>query len=257
MPALPAELYFAGIDASTATLAALLDCNDPELRIPTCPEWTLRQLATHVGRAHRWANEIVRTRSDDFIEFQAVPDGRLPDDQAERGRWLTAGATGLIGTLREAGDAHVWTFDGMAPAIFWARRMAHETSMHCADGQIAAGESVEMVPELAADAIDEWFTMLSFTGDDDLDARLATLPLDRTLHVHATDPDLAVGGEWMLTRAEGGVQVTSGHGKGDAALSGRAGDLLLALLGRVPADHKSVEVFGDRDLATAYQSINF
>ncbi|HET7014984.1 MAG TPA: maleylpyruvate isomerase family mycothiol-dependent enzyme [Streptosporangiaceae bacterium] len=257
MPALPAELYYAGIDASTATLAALLDYNDPELHIPTCPEWTLRQLATHVGRAHRWATQIVRTRSDQFIEFRAVPDGKLPDDQAERGRWLTAGATGLIDTLRDAGDAEVWTFNGMAPAVFWARRMAHETSVHCADGQIAAGESVEMVPELAADAIDEWFTILSLTGDDDLDARLAALPLDRTLHIHATDPDLAVGGEWMLTRSAGGVQVTPGHGKGDAALSGRAGDLLLSLLGRLPASAESIEVFGDRDVATAYQSITF
>lgn len=257
MPALPAELYYAGIDASTATLAALLDYNDPELHIPTCPDWTLRQLATHVVRAHRWANEIVRTRSENFIEFRAVPDGKLPDDQAERSRWLTAGAAGLIDTLREAGDAHVWTFDGMATAIFWARRMAHETSVHCADGQIAAGEPVEMVPELAADAIDEWFTMLSVTGDDELDARLDVLPADRTLHIHASDPDLAVGGEWMLTRADGRLQLTQGHGKGDAALSGRASDLLLVLLGRLPANDKSVEVFGDRDVATAYQSIPF
>ncbi len=257
MPTLPAELYYAGIDASTAHLAALLDYNDPELPIPTCPEWTLRQLATHVGRAHRWAAEIVRTRSDHFIEFRDVPDGKLPADEAERCHWLTAGSASLIDTLREAQDTHVWTFEGMAPAGFWARRMAHETSVHCADAQFAASEPVEMVPELAADAIDEWFTILSTPYGDQEDPRLAALPLDCTLHVHATDPGLAVGGEWLITHAADGIHVALGHAKGDAALSGQAGNLLLVLLGRLPANHESIEVFGDRALATAYQSITF
>jgi hypothetical protein len=66
-----------------------------------------------------------------------------------------------------------------------------------------------------------------------------------------------VGGEWLITRADDGVRVALGHGKGDAALSGRAIDLLLVLLSRRPANDESVEVFGDRDLATAYQSITF
>lgn len=257
MPTLPAELYYAGIDASTATLAALVDCTDPELRIPTCPDWSLRQLATHVGRAHRWAAEIVRTRSEKFIEFRDVPDGKLPAGPAEPGRWLTAGATGLIDTLREAQESLVWTFEGMAPAGFWARRMAHETSVHCADAQLAADDPVEMIPELAADAVDEWFQILSTPDGDQEDPRLAELPIDQTLHVHATDPDLAAGGEWLITHAADGVHLARGHGKGDAALSGLACDLLLVLLGRRPANDESIQVFGDRALATAYQSITF
>jgi uncharacterized protein (TIGR03083 family) len=257
MPTLPAELYYAGIDASTAALAALVDCTDPELRIPTCPDWSLRQLATHVGRAHRWAAEIVRTRSEEFIDFAAAPDGKLPADPAGHGRWLTAGATSLIDTLREAQESLVWTFEGMAPAGFWARRMAHETSVHCADAQLAADDPVEIISELAADAVDEWFQILSTPDGDQEDPRLAVLPIDQTLHVHATDPDLAVGGEWLLSRAADGVHLTRGHGKGDAALSGRAGDLLLVLLGRRPANDESIQVFGDRALATAYQSITF
>ena len=257
MPTPPADLFYAGIDASTAALAAIVDSNDPDLHIPTCPEWTLRQLATHVGRAHRWANEIVATRSDHFIEFRDVPDGKPPADPAERGRWLTAGATRLIDTLGEAQDSLVWTFGGLAPAGFWARRMAHETSVHCADAQIAADEPVDLVPELAADAVDEWLTILTTPEGDQPDPRLTALPLGQTLHIHATDPDLAVGGEWLITHADDGIHVTTGHGKGDAAMSGRASRLLLALLGRLPANHESIEVFGDRDLATAYQAITF
>jgi uncharacterized protein (TIGR03083 family) len=257
MSALPAEVYYAGIDASSATLAALVDCTDPELRIPTCPDWSLRQLTTHVGRAHRWAAEIARTRSEKFIEFRDVPDGKLPADPAEAGRWLTTGAMYLIDTLREAGDARVWTFEGLAPAGFWARRMAHETSVHCADAALAAGDPVDMVPELAADAVDEWLTMLSTSDGSQDDPRLTVLPLGRTLAVHATDPDLMVGGEWLIMRADDGIRVAPGSGQGDAGLSGRAVDLLLVLLGRRPANDESVEVVGDRALATAYQSITF
>src|SRR5215469_17588574 len=100
MPSLPAELYYAEIEASTAMLAAIVDTVDDGLAIPSCPDWTLRQLATHLGRAQRWATEIVATRSQAFIEFRAVPDGKLPGDQAERGHWLTAGATRLVSALR-------------------------------------------------------------------------------------------------------------------------------------------------------------
>ena len=86
MPQLNADRYVAEIDASTAGLAEILAENDQSLPIPTCPEWTLRQLVTHVGRAHRWAAEITRRRSDAIIPFREVPDGKLPDDRAEAAR---------------------------------------------------------------------------------------------------------------------------------------------------------------------------
>src|SRR5262245_2402174 len=132
MPTLPAELYYAEIEASTATLAVVVDSTDPQLRIPACPDWTLPQPATPGGRAERWATEIVKTRSDKFLDFRAVPDGKLPDDETERGRWLTAGATRLVAELREAEDDLVWAFGTSVPATFWARRMSHEVMVHCA-----------------------------------------------------------------------------------------------------------------------------
>ena len=82
------ERYYAEITASTGALAGLVDGADLTLRVPTCPDWTLRQLATHVGRAHRWAAEIVGTRSQEAIAFRDVPGGRIPDDPAEHAGWL-------------------------------------------------------------------------------------------------------------------------------------------------------------------------
>jgi uncharacterized protein (TIGR03083 family) len=232
MLSLPSELLYAEIAASTAALAALVDRTDPDLPIPACPDWTLRQLGTHVGRAQRWAAEIVRARSAEFIDFRAVPDGRLPADQAARGRWLTTGSVRLVDALREAGAAEVWAFGSMQPASFWARRMAHETMVHLADAQLAAGEAVRMPAEFAADAIDEWLTTMSGPIYGRPDPRARALPAASTLHVHATDPELAGSGEWLVRHSGDGVQVTAEHGKGDVALAGPAADLLLVLLRR-------------------------
>ncbi len=253
MSALPAELYYAEIGASTAALAALADSADPGLAIATCPGWTLRQLATHLGRAQRWAAEIVRTRSAEFIDFRAVPDGRLPDDEAARGRWLTAGAARLIEALRQAGDdPEVWAFGQLTAPSFWARRMSHEAMVHRADAELAAGDEVSLPPQLAADAIDEWLTVMSGPLFGRPDPRLAALPPGRSLHVHATDPGLATAGEWLVTHAGDGIRVTAEHGKADAALSGTAGDVLLVLVGRKPAASPAVRVYGDHDLLAAW-----
>ena len=88
------ERYHAEISAATLALAGLVDGADLTVRVPTCPDWTLRQLATHVGRAQRWAAEIVGTRSERPIAFRDVPGGRIPDDPAEHAGWLRAGADG-------------------------------------------------------------------------------------------------------------------------------------------------------------------
>jgi uncharacterized protein (TIGR03083 family) len=125
MPPISAERRYAEIEASTDTLAGLIDGADLTRTVPTCPEWTLRQLATHVGRAHRWAAEIAATRSAEMIPFRQVPDGRIPDDPAQHAAWLRAGAARVIEAVREAGSDPVWTFDALRPASFWGRRMAH------------------------------------------------------------------------------------------------------------------------------------
>src|SRR5215469_10660198 len=160
---LDADLYVAEIEAGTAGLAEILAEHDQSLPIPTCPEWTLRQLVTHVGRAHRWAAEITRTRSEAFIPFREVPDGKLPHDRAGQCAWLRAGAARIVEAVREAGGDLVWSFTGPVPAGFWIRRMAHETLVHRADAQLAAGKQPEPLieAEVAADAIDEWLMLVT------------------------------------------------------------------------------------------------
>jgi uncharacterized protein (TIGR03083 family) len=196
------------ITGSTATLAQLADGADLTRTVPTCPEWTMRQLVTHVGRAHRWATAIVTTRSAVPVPFREVPDGKLPADPREHAGWLRAGAARVVDAVRAAGDDQVWTHRGAGPAWYWARRMAHETAVHRADAQIALGQRPRIDPVTAADGIDEWLGFLA-----------------------APDP--------------GEDTVEPGHGKGDVAVRGPASDLLLVLMRRLPPGDPPVEVLGD------------
>jgi uncharacterized protein (TIGR03083 family) len=242
------ERWYAEIEASTETLAGLVHGADLTRQVPTCPEWTLRQLATHVGRAHRWSAEIVSTRSAEFIPFRQVPDGRIPDDPALHAPWLRAGAELLIKSVRQAGGDPVWTFDGPQPASFWARRMAHETAVHRADAQITAGREPEFDADVAADGIDEWLGFMS--GATDSASRVAALPDGAVLHVHVTDD--GVDGEWLVRREANSVSVEPGHGKGNVVVRGPAGRVLLVLLRRLPPDDPQVEVLGDAALLTGW-----
>jgi uncharacterized protein (TIGR03083 family) len=251
MAQLSPDRYYTQIESGAAGLADLLHSHGADLHIPTCPEWSLRQLVTHVGRAHRWAAQIVATRAAEVIPFRAVPDGALPADPSQRARWLHAGAALLVDAARGAGDEVVWSFVGDVPAGFWARRMAAETLVHLADGRLAAGADPAMDPDLAADAIDEWVGVMSGPNLGQPDGRAAALPAGAVLHLHATDPGLA-DGEWLIRNAPEGIVVEPGHGKGDAALTGPAQSLLLVLMRRLSPSDPSVTVFGAPAILTAW-----
>jgi uncharacterized protein (TIGR03083 family) len=236
------ERLCAGIRESTARLAGIVSGEVETRPIPTCPAWTLRQLATHVGRGQRWAAEIVARRSAEFIPFGDVPDGRLPDDPAARPDWLNYGAARLIDAVRAGGTEQVWTFTGMRPAGFWARRMAHETAVHLADAELAAGREIRIAADLAADGIDEWLWLIA---EDPGDRPLPLRDEGQTLHVHATDEGLDGAGEWLVRRTAAGLAVEPGHARADVAVRGPAALLLLVLVRRLPPTEPGVQVLGD------------
>jgi hypothetical protein len=69
------DRFFTELRGSTAELARIID-GDLERPVPTCPGWTFRQLATHLGRGHRWAAQIVATRAATPIPLREVADGK-------------------------------------------------------------------------------------------------------------------------------------------------------------------------------------
>jgi len=244
------DLLLAEVNGSAGTLAGIAAGADLTTTVPTCPDWTLRQLITHVGRAHRWATAIVATRAAEPIPFREVPDGRLPDDPARRPAWIRDGAARLAETVT-TGNGPVWTHLGPGPASYWARRMAHETAVHRADGEIAVGTRPVIDPVVATDGIAEWLGFLAALEAGEQPERPAILPEGKVIHFHVTDD--GVDGEWLVRAGQGGgVAVETGHGKGDMALRGPASAVLLVMLRRLPPDDPAVEVLGDRSLLDAW-----
>ena len=240
------DRFFAELRGCTAELARIID-GDLERPVPTCPGWTFRQLATHLGRGHRWAAQIVATRARAPIPMREVADGKLPQDPAQHASWLNTGADRVIEAVTAAGSDPVWTLAGIGPASFWARRRAHEAAVHLADAQLAAGRDVDLTPEVAADGVDEWLTRIADP------ARAQPQDLrghGQSLHFHATDPGLAGTGEWLVTRTPSGVTVTRGHGKADVAIRGPAASLLLVLTRRLPPSDPAIDILGEQALLT-------
>ncbi len=253
MPAPGDDRFFTELRGCTAELARITS-EDLERPVPTCPGWTFRQLATHVGRGHRWAAQIVATRAATPIPVREVADGKLPPDPAQHASWLNAGADRVIDAVTAAGSDLVWTLAGIGPASFWARRRAHEAAVHLADAQLAAGRDVDLAPEAAADGVDEWLAIIAASTEGTVGpARAPAQGLrgdGQSLHFHATDPGLAGTGEWLVTRTPSGVTIARGHGKADVAVRGPAASLLLVLTRRLPPSAPGIEVLGEQALLT-------
>ncbi|NEB77100.1 hypothetical protein G3I40_18005, partial [Streptomyces sp. SID14478] len=94
--------YCDEILAQTDLLRAHLAGADLAATVPTCPDWSLRELAVHVGGAHRWVEAIVRTRATEPVPEERVPDFTGPegDDPAALDAWLADGARRTADVLR-------------------------------------------------------------------------------------------------------------------------------------------------------------
>lgn len=233
--------YVVALRADASALAAVAKVTPYETQVPSCPDWTVAHLVRHVGRVHRWATLCVAGRDP---EVPVNPGGiESPPESADPVAWFEAGVPLLLDELNRAGARRpVWGWAGDHTSDFWARRQAHETSVHRIDAQLAAGAVLSAAPpELAADGIDEWFDVLvAATG---IAARVTGT--GETLHLHAIDTE----GEWLFTRTPDGLVLERTHGKGDAAVRGPASDLFLLLMNRRSLDHTDgfgeLEVFGD------------
>lgn len=253
--------YFCGqVVEQTRLLRQHLAGADLTATVPTCPDWSLRELAVHTGGAHRWVDTIVRTKATAFVPAEQVPGCGGPNagDTAALDAWLAEGAEQVATTLRETGpDLEVWTWGWEQSTGFWSRRMTHETLIHRADAALTADVPFTAEPHVAADTLDEWLQIVAYIqrrraakGDDN--------PLRRdgkSLHLQATDSGTGtdsgtvpgLNAEWTIVLGEDGVTWRRGHEKADVTLRGPLTDVLLTFYRRQPVDDR-VEVLGDRQL---------
>ncbi|MEI7033714.1 maleylpyruvate isomerase family mycothiol-dependent enzyme [Streptomyces pratensis] len=248
MPLLSYDRYGDQILAETEALRSALTGADLTATVPTCPDWTLRELAVHVGGAHRWVGEIVRTRATDDVPEDKAPGFQGPDgdEAAALDAWLATGAADAVAALREAGpDAEVWTWAWERRTAFWARRMTHETVVHRADAALTAGVPFTVDPDVAADTIDEWLRIVSFAQENGDPEAAELRGGGRSLHLHATD---APGAEWLIEFGEDRFTWRHAHEKATVALRGTLTDVLLVFNRRLEPTSQRVEVLGDAEL---------
>ncbi|SEP82247.1 TIGR03083 family protein [Lentzea xinjiangensis] len=212
--------------ASSMRSAALKAGQDAP--VPSCPEWTVLDLVRHLAEVHTWAAQAVVTAPE--AGRPKWPEG--PRDFDELLSWWDNGLSLLVTRLRETpADRPAWTFQGPQLAGFWARRQAHETSIHRLDAELATGHELPSLvfdPEFAADGIDEYLTVLVPRR---LELGSVVGATGRVL-VHAAD----AGRAWELRLTAGEPLVVTGVRDAafdeDATLAGTADAVYRALYGR-------------------------
>jgi uncharacterized protein (TIGR03083 family) len=236
-PPLPIDTYTAAIRVNAGALAAVATAVGPDATVPTCPGWAVRDLVQHLGGVHRWATGVVGTPHVEAWKID-LPEvvGTWPSDD-ELSAWLVDGADALVATLEAADPAlECFTFlKATSPLAMWSRRQAHETAIHRADGEAAAGApAVAFEPAFAADGVDELLACFITRG------RRFTSDPARTLRVTATDTD----GDWDVGIGPDGVTtVAGGSVPADTTVRGAGSDVYQALWNRPPAT--VLDVSGD------------
>ena len=219
-------------------LAAAADRAGWDTAVPGT-DWTVRQLVRHVGGVHRWAADVVDAArpSGDTPAAAAVGSGPPDDELLE---WFQNGHAALVQTLRDAPpDLDCFTFlPADSPLHFWARRQAHETAVHRADAESAAGDVTPFDAAFAQDGIAE--LLLGFAR-----RRSNSIPRSGVIGLDAADGDswlVTLGGE--RTEAETSEDLLGT----DVTVRGLSSDLYLWLWNR-PTE---AVVDGDADLARAW-----
>lgn len=237
---LGADLYSAGLEAEATRLAAATTEVAPATVVPTCPDWTVRDLVTHVGTGHRWATTIVTQRWLSPPPYEIVP---APDDQGAWPDWLIAGARAVATAVQECGpEEPVWTWrPEEQEARFWLRKLFHDLLVHRFDAELAAGRLGEVEPELAADGVSDLLTTIAtLSRADSGDPVFADLAgTGQALRLEATDLPSA----WFIERTTAGVAWRQENSAADVTVHAPARELLLVLNRRLPPD--TVTILGD------------
>lgn len=230
----PLADQLAAVGAGTSTTIGHLDAAGPDTLVPTCPGWTMRDLVGHQGSVHRWATYIVENSVPMGAEVPAAvvpPDGELAD-------WLQDGTDHLVLALTAAPEdlqAMVFLKDAPTPREFWARRQAHESTVHAVDalsarlGRLPTTKEAQLPTALATDGLDELLTGFvprrssRLRAEVPLTCVIAPTDVERAWTIQLS-PDPPVTTRGAVTEDESGGPVT--------IITGSAASLYLGLHNR-------------------------
>lgn len=228
------EEHVSQLEEQAYTFAEAVAASDPSVVVKTCPEWSVRDLARHVGQLYRWSSMIV----DQGVRTETWPFQVPVTDPADDGwaDWIRGAAGAALDVFRAADpSSRVWSWGADPHARFWPRRMLFETVVHRLDLDITNERPYEISCEVAVEGIDEWFENLRGVGR-------WRVPVTK----------IAGGGEFISFAAADSIETWRvqlvPHGwwwdrdprRGAVHVSGSAADLLRLLQGR-GADDARIE----------------
>jgi uncharacterized protein (TIGR03083 family) len=140
------------LDTDFNRLRAVVEKADPAGRVPSCPDWTVADLARHVGVVYLHKVESMRLGTQPEPWPPAGVNEEGPVALLDRSH---AALTAAFAVRAPDSPAHTW-YGPDQTVGFWIRRMAHETAIHRVDAELGGGEPVTAVPDdLAHDGIAE------------------------------------------------------------------------------------------------------
>ncbi len=215
--------YTQWIERESAAFAAVIDAGSLDARVAGCPEWSLRELAWHLGNVQQMWTTTVLAGVDVMPDLGEEPPG--PTDAVALAAWMRASTDGLLDALRStAFDTPAWAWwkiDHTVGAI--ARHQVHEAAVHRWDAQSAVGAPEPFARTEADDGIDEFVWIARQFGEP---APVAFVATDSGQSISVADvPPLVTA-------------------------SAPASDLVLLLYRRISPD--AVRVEGDRATLDAF-----
>jgi uncharacterized protein (TIGR03083 family) len=224
--------------------AAAIAGADPVARVPSCPDWDLRELVAHLGRVQRFWAGVIRQGED--VEPQHPDESLRPGAGDDLVAWFRAGTEELLASVAEASpDRPAWTWwESPRTAGAIARHQVQEAAVHRWDAEMAAGRAGSPLdPPVAADALDEYLHITA------VELQRWT-PWTGGSGVVALAPTDVAAARWVVLDDGGPVPATEVPDPPDVTLAAPASDLLLLLYRRIPLE--GVTVTGDEALATAF-----
>src|SRR5664280_3279397 len=219
--------------ASTA-LRANAGTTPLDTPVPTCPDWTVRDLVVHQGTVYHWASDVLDGVPGARARPAADAAGAQGRASADLLGWFDDALVRVLNTLATTpADFDGFFFLTGAPnkRLAWARRQAHETAIHAVDamaaklGGVPSATQTWLDREFAADGIDELLTGFAPRSRQRL---RSDAPL--RVGVECTDIDAS----WTLAIGPDPVVTTPGRTgqRVDATVRGTAVGLYLALWNR-------------------------
>ena len=227
-------------ERSAAFRSAVASAPSLDLRVPTCPDWTLLDLVQHIGSRRRsWAATIAAgPEAPGRVEVAAEAPERAAQDA-----WLAESTQAMLDALSEAGpDRGCWTWwgDSQSPETCgaMARHQVQELSVHTYDAQLTIGSPQPVPEEIALDGVGDFLSTVCSTS--------VAWPYQPEILDYRADE----GRAWRLSLTGDGVRVVevSEAVPANVTASGSASDLVLVFYDRIPLD--SLKIEGDVSVLT-------